>query len=105
MSEAFNSIMRGLVEVKAYNEEKLKLKTTAIEIAPLPHCDANTVKRLRSELGLSQSIFATALGVSKKTVEAWESDRNVLTGSACRLLQVIGKDTSLLERERIVIFS
>jgi putative transcriptional regulator len=105
MSEAFNSIMRGLVEVKAYNEGKLKLKTTAIEIAPLSHCDANTVKRLRSELGLSQSIFATALGVSKKTVEAWESGRNVPNGSACRLLEVIGKDKSLLERERIVIFS
>jgi putative transcriptional regulator len=104
MSEAFESIMRGLAEVKAHREGKLKLKTTTIEIAPLPHCDAKTVKQLRAELGLSQSIFATALGVSKKTIEAWESGRNVPSGSACRLLEVIGKDTSLLKREKIVVY-
>jgi len=105
MGETFESIMRGLTEVKAYNEGKLKLKTTAIEIEPLPHCDAKTVKALRAELGLSQSIFATVLGVSKKTVEAWESGRNAPSGSACRLIEVIGKDRSLLEREKIVVLS
>ncbi|MGO8692082.1 MAG: helix-turn-helix domain-containing protein [Rectinemataceae bacterium] len=104
MSEAFESIMRGLAEVKAHREGKLKLKTTTIEIAPLPHCDAKTVKQLRAELGLSQSIFATALGVSKKTIEAWESGHNVPSGSACRLLEVIGKDMDLLKREKIVVY-
>lgn len=104
MSEAFESIMRGLAEVKAHREGKLKLKTTTIEIAPLPHCDAETVKQLRAELGLSQSIFATALGVSKKTIEAWESGHNIPSGIACRLLEVIGKDKDILKREKIVVY-
>ena len=43
MSEAFESIMRGLSEVKAHREGKLKLKTTTIEIAPLPHYDAKMI--------------------------------------------------------------
>jgi len=104
MSEAFESIMRGLAEVKAHREGKLKLKTTTIEIAPLPHCDAKTVKQLRTELGLPQSIFATALGVSKKTIEAWESGRNVPSGSACRLIDIIRKDMGLLKREKIIVY-
>lgn len=40
MGEAFESIMRGLGEVKAHREGKLTLKNTAIEIAPLPVYDA-----------------------------------------------------------------
>lgn len=104
MSEAFESIMSGLAQVKAHREGKLKLKTTTIEIAPLPQCDAKTVKQLRADLGLTQSIFATALGVSKKTIEAWESGHNVPSGIACRLLEVIGKDKDILEREKIVVY-
>jgi hypothetical protein len=44
MGEAFESIMCGLGEIKAHQDGKLKLKTTGIEIAPLPVYDA---KRLR----------------------------------------------------------
>jgi putative transcriptional regulator len=104
MGEAFESIMRGLVEVKAHREGKLKLKTTTIKIAPLPRYDAKMAKTLRLALGLSQSVFADALGVSKKTVEAWESGRNVPSGASCRLLEVISKDRSLLEREKIIVY-
>jgi putative transcriptional regulator len=104
MSEAFESIMRGLVEVKDHREGRTKLKTTTIEIAPLPRYDARMVKNLRLALGLSQSIFADALGVSKKTIEAWESGRNIPSGAACRFLEVIKKDRTFLKREKIVVY-
>lgn len=74
--------MRGLGEVKAHREGKLKLKTTTIEIAPLPAYDAKAVKDIRLALGLSQAVFAQVLGVAKKTVEAWKAGRNVPNGSA-----------------------
>jgi len=105
MGEAFESIMRGLVEVKAHREGKLKLKTTTVAIAPLPRYDAKTVKAVRLALGLSQSVFADVLGVSKKTVEAWEAGRNIPSGAACRFLEVLRKDRSLLQREKIVVYT
>jgi putative transcriptional regulator len=105
MSKAYASIMKGLVEIKAHNEGKLQLKTSTLEIKPPPRCDDTVVKNLRADLRLSQSAFATVMGVSKKTVEAWESARNVPSGSSCRLIEVISKDTSILERENIVISS
>lgn len=105
MGEAFESIMRGLSEVKAHHEGKLKLKTTAIEIAPLPVYDAKAVKALRLALGLSQTVFAQVLGVAKKTIEAWEAGRNVPSGAACRFLEVLRKDHGFIQRERIVTFA
>ena len=105
MGEAFESIMRGLGEVKAHREGKLKLKTTAIEIEPLPVYDARAVKTLRLALGFSQTVFAQVLGVAKKTVEAWESGRNVPNGSAGRFLEVLRKDPDFILREKIVTYA
>lgn len=105
MGEAFESIMRGLSEVKAHHKGKLKLKTTAIEIAPLPVYDAKAIKALRLDLGLSQTVFAQVLGVAKKTIEAWEAGRNVPSGAACRFLEVLRKDHGFIQRERIVTFA
>lgn len=105
MGEAFESIMQGLGEVKAHHEGKLKLKTTAIEIAPLPVYNANAIKALRLSLGLSQTVFALAVGVAKKTVEAWEAGRNVPTGASCRFLEVLRKDHDFIQRERIVTYA
>ena len=42
---------------------------------------------------MTQKIFADYMGVSPKTVEAWESGINHPVGPACRLL-------SLLERKK-----
>lgn len=107
MGEAFESIMRGLGEVKAHRKGilKLKTKTTTIEIAPLPAYDAKAVKAIRLALGLSQAVFAQVLGVAKKTVEAWEAGRNLPNGSACRFLEVLRKDNGFIKRERIIIYA
>lgn len=105
MSNAFDSIMRGLDEIKLHNEGKVRLASTTLTIEPPPTYDAQGVKTLRTELRLSQSAFAHVFGVSKKTVEAWESGRNTPSGVACRLIQIIEKDKAFLEREKILAYS
>ena len=54
------------------------------------------IKNLRAKTGLSQPLFAMALGVSVKTLESWEQGRNVPSGSAARLLEIIEMDTDIL---------
>lgn len=51
---------------------------------------------------MTQQLFASALGVSKKTVEAWEADRNIPEGPAQRMLELMEKDENLLEKYAIV---
>ncbi len=103
MGEAFNKIMRGLEEVKAYKEGKIELKTTKVVIEPVPKWEAKTVRSLRQDLKLSQSIFGVVLGVSKKTVEAWEAGKNTPNGSASRLMSVIANEKDLLARQKILV--
>jgi len=105
MSKAFEKIMTGLQEIRDYEEGKLNLRSTKISIEPVSHWDAKKVLALRQELNFSQSLFAIVLGVSKKTVEAWESGKNVPNGSASRLMEVISKEKDLLARQGIFVRS
>ncbi len=47
------------------------------------------VKGTRKKLGASQAVFARFLGVSIKTVQAWEQGKNRPQDSACRFMDEI----------------
>lgn len=97
--------MKGLEEIQAHREGRTQLKTTSVEIQPPPVVNASVVKELRRELRLSQHAFASVMGVSPKTVEAWESAHNLPSGSSCRLIEMIRNDKSILERQKIIVVS
>lgn len=80
----------------------LSVKRRKGSIAPLPDFDGRKVKDIRNQLNLSQTIFAAALGVSIKTVEAWETGRNKPNGSAKRILQFLEQEDNFLEKHNII---
>jgi putative transcriptional regulator len=103
MSEAFDSIMRGLKEVKNHRRVKVRLKSHSVEIAEIPRYTSRTVKEIRHRLKLTQSSFASVFGVSGKTVEAWESGQNVPNNTAQWLLWLLKNDEDLLRRAKIIV--
>jgi len=105
MSRTYESIMWGLREIEAHKKGKVKLRTTVLMVEPTLEYDAKAVKRIRQRLKLPQRAFAKLCGVSSKTVEAWESGRNVPNGSARRLFELIEKDQNILTREGVLVAS
>jgi len=102
MSKVGESILRGLEEIQAHKKGTLKLRTRTVTIEPVPKYDSTFVRTLRKELSLTQSGFAIFLGVSKKTVESWEEDRNKPSGAACRLMEIVKNDHGIPERMNIL---
>jgi len=98
------NLINSLEEAIKYEKgEKVKgLKSHTITVAPLPDYKGKEIKEIRNELGLTQSIFAYVLGVSKKTVEAWESGKNNPAGPAQRMLSMLEKDKSFLKKYKLV---
>jgi DNA-binding transcriptional regulator YiaG len=80
-NEYFDSIMRGLKEVKAHREGKIRLPTTRLVVKSVPTYTAKKVKALRKEL------------------------TNTPSGAASRLFQIIEKDPALVTRAGILIVS
>ena len=77
-------------------KKKLKRKTVIIE--PIKEYSAKEVKAIRNKTGLSQKLFAGYMGVSNKTVEAWEAGTNQPSGVASRLLSMMEMDSELTQK-------
>ena len=95
MSKEFDILSAALdeaiVDAKSGNKI-LKSETISIEIEPLVDYSADTIKDIRRRTGLTQSMFAKWLGVSTRTVEAWEAGRNKPSGPSSRLLSLLQKN-------------
>jgi len=94
----FERLKESLEQAAAYTKgDKSRARVSVREI-PVPEYRAGDVSRVRSDLRLSQRAFASVLGVSPRTVEAWEAGRNTPNGPAARMLYLIEADHSLVDK-------
>lgn len=92
----YDGIMRGLGETLEHAEGKRELRTTPM-FESLQEYEPAEIKKLRAELGMTQVVFAGFLGVSPKTVEAWESGRNIPEGPVRRIFALLQKNPELTD--------
>jgi putative transcriptional regulator len=95
---AYKSIMQGLTEAVGYQQGKVKARKVKLTIKPVNTFNNDEIKRIRQGTGLSQVMFAGSLGVSPKTVEAWENGRNKPEGATLRLLEIVRDEPGFLKR-------
>jgi len=94
----YTSIIQALDDADKYQEGKIDAKKTRIAVKPVESFSSEDIKQIRNRVGLSQAIFASSLGVSKKTVEAWERGRNTPEGPSRGLLQLIRDNPEVIEQ-------
>ncbi len=97
MSLLFEDLREGMQEAIDFETGTGKGKTTVFVITPVTRYSNEQIKAIRNKAGMTQAVFANYMGVSKKTVEAWELGRTHPTGPACRLLDILdqGKEQEL----------
>lgn len=99
----FEEIKAGLNEAIEYEKGNLKANSRTLTITPIEEFTASEIKDIRKNTGMTQVLFAKYLGVSLKTVEAWEAGRNQPNGTACRMLSITKKDPEFPKRSGIVL--
>lgn len=92
MSEAYQSVRRGLEEALAYAEGRRD--GAAIHEVRVPEPD---VAAIRARSGLSQTAFAQSIGVAVGTLRGWEQGRRRPEGPARVLLALIEKRPGLVQ--------
>lgn len=96
MSVFFDEIMASISETsEAAKNNKLEVK---VFVKPVNKYSAEDIKRIRLSINMTQTMFAGMMGVSQKTVEAWESGRNVPMGPASRILDLLSEDRTVAEK-------
>ena len=92
MSKAFDKIMAGLDDARAYlNGDDSQSITHQIQV------EAIDVGAIRETTGLSQAQFARSIGVAKGTLLNWEHGRRSPQGPAKVLLALVAKRPSIVQ--------
>lgn len=99
----FEEIKTGLNEAIDYEKGNLKTNTRTLSITPIEKFTASEIKEIRKKAGMTQVLFAKYLGVSLKTVEAWEAGRNQPNGTASRMLSITKKDPHFPKSSGIIV--
>lgn len=99
----YKDIFNGLQEAIEYEKGNRKLRTVKVLLKPVKKFEADEVKSIRTMLGMSQALFAGLIGVSSKTVEAWEAGRNTPDGPASRILSLLQMDPKFPERYGLMV--
>ena len=90
----FDGLMSGLNEALAYEKGSAKAETYARKRS-LPEVD---VAKERAALNMTQKAFAALIGVSKRTVEAWECGKCTPSPTAKKLIHLLSLDPSLVQK-------
>lgn len=98
----YESIIQGLNEAVEFEKGNVKARTAKCTVTPVPDLTSAEIKDIRLSFGMTQATFAEAIGVSVKTVEAWEAGTNKPIGIARRFLSVIKSDPEIFTKSNIV---
>ena len=103
MSNMFDSITKGLTEAIEFEQDKISARRNIVKVTPPLELGAAEIKDIRRKAGLTQVAFANVLGVSPKTVEAWECGRNRPDGPARRTMGLLREDEHFAEKHGFVV--
>ena len=90
----FDGLMNGLNEALAYEKGSAKAETYARKCS-LPEVD---IAKERASLNMTQKAFAALIGVSKRTVEAWETGKCTPSPTAKKLIHLLSMDPTLVQK-------
>ena len=103
MSVTGKNLIEAMPESVDYSEGRIGLRTSRLTVSPVCQTiSADEIKNIRKGLGMTQGVFAAVIGVSKKTVESWETGRYVPDGSSRRLISVLQSDPGFPEKHGII---
>ena len=94
----FNEIMKGLKEAIAYeNGETEGVVVHKISVEEVRTFSPAEIRKIRMNANMSQQVFASCIGVTKKAVEAWEGGRSKPDGAARRTIGLLQNNPHFAE--------
>ena len=74
-------ILEGIKEIKRFKKGEIQLTARTLN-------EPSPAKTIRKRLNVSQSAFASLMGVSPRTIQDWEQGRRAPQGPAQSLLRI-----------------
>lgn len=100
----YNEIMTGLQEALEYESGNTAGSAVhRLTVNEVRSFTPKEIKTIRLKADMTQSIFAACIGVSKKSVEAWEGGRSCPDGAARRTIGLLQENPKYADEVGIII--
>ncbi len=99
----YEAIRQGLLEAIAYERGELEARVHQITVSEVSAFTPEEIKTIRKSANMTQALFAACMGVTKKSIEAWEGGRSVPDGAARRTLGLVQKNPMYFDDMKIII--
>ncbi|MBW1724040.1 MAG: helix-turn-helix domain-containing protein [Deltaproteobacteria bacterium] len=86
-------ILEGIKEIKRFKKGEIILNARTLN-------EPSPAKTIRKRLKLSQSAFASLMGVSPRTIQDWEQGRRTPQGPAKSLLRIAEQHPEIFTKIR-----
>ena len=96
-----------LSEVKGIiaSDGKRDFVSHRVQFTPVATFTPQEIKQIRLNAHMTQSVFAQCIGVTQKSVEAWEGGRSHPDGAARRLLGLMKNNPDFARDAGILVFA
>ena len=91
-------LIQSAKQAQEHSAGKKKLRTNVIEIKPVPNYDPQQIRDIRVKLGLTQGLMGGIIGVSPKTIEAWEAGFRRPSGAAMRVIAELDTNPNFFDK-------
>ena len=91
-------VLKGLHEVREHRAGRRTLRTTRVDVKPLPALTPEMIRDIREDLDVSRAVFAHLLRVPVRTVEGWEQGRSNPPDAAAVLILMARKYPDTFDR-------
>ena len=91
-------LVQSAKQAEEHSAGKKKLRTNVIEIKPVPNYEPQQIKDVRAKLGLTQGLMGGIIGVSPKTIEAWEAGFRKPSGAAMRVIEELDSNPNFFKK-------
>lgn len=98
----FDEICEGFEALQAESEGKMTLRRHSVESKPVRELCSVELVKVRTDLNMSQGVFAKHLRVKKKTLQNWEQGRGKPNDQAALLVRMVARFPDTIQRLELV---
>lgn len=105
MSKVFQDVMASLDELIAHSrgESADGVRVHRMAVVQVETFTPDEIRSIRKSAKMTQAIFAACIGVTTKSVEAWEGGRSTPDGAARRTLGMVRNNPQYFDDMKIII--
>lgn len=92
-----------LNEIKEFDEKGIALPSHKLSVKGVETFTPREIKQIRVNANMTQWMFACVIGVTQKSVEAWEGGRSRPDGAARRMIGLLNKNPRFADENGIII--